>query len=182
MHLPRPTISDITLLEFGSAVSLRPVRRRPSLESSLAHRPVIQRVRLIMAAMAAMAAAPSFAHHSFNAYDMSKTEKVSGSIKEFRWGAPHSSMVLIYVDKSGMPQTMSVTSGSPLMFSKQGFTPHDFHRGDKVTLTYHPNTSGGVGGALATLTLPDGRTFNDNEAGARTAPGTSAPPAGPAGK
>jgi hypothetical protein len=113
---------------------------------------------------------------------MSKTETVSGSIKEFRWGAPHSSMVLIYLDKSGKQQTMSVVSGSPLMFSKQGFAPRDFHRGDKVTVTYHPNTSGGIGGALATLTLPDGRTFNDNEAAARGAPGAPALPAGPPGK
>ena len=48
--------------------------------------------------LAAVAVAPANAHHSFNAYDMSKTESASGSIKEFRWGAPHSSMVLIYSD------------------------------------------------------------------------------------
>ena len=148
----------------------------------MAHRPVVHRVRLSVAAMAAIVTAPSFAHHSFNAYDMSKTETVSGSIKEFRWGAPHSSMVLIYLDKSGKPQMMSVTSGSPLMFSKQGFAPRDFHRGDKVTVTYHPNTSGGVGGALATLTLPDGRTFNDNEAAARGGAGAPALPPGPPAK
>ena len=151
----------------------------------MAHRPVLYRVSLSVAAMAAMAAilaTPSLAHHSFNAYDMSKTETVAGSIKEFRWGAPHSSMVLIYLDKGGKQQTMSVTSGSPLMFSKQGFAPRDFHRGDKVTLTYHPNTSSGVGGALATLTLPDGRTFNDKEAAARGAPGAPPLPPGPPAK
>ena len=151
----------------------------------MAHRPVVQRMRFAVTAMTAMAvmvAAPSFAHHSFNAYDMSKTETLSGSIKEFRWGAPHSSMVLIYLDKSGNQQTMSVTSGSPLMFSKQGFAPRDFHRGDKVTLTYHPNTTGGIGGALATLTLPDGRTFNDNEAASKGAPGAPGLPPGPPSK
>ena len=120
-------------------------------------------VRWLCVAVAAIVATPTFAHHSFNAYDMSKTETVSGSIKEFRWGAPHSSMVLIYLDKSGKPQLMSVVSGSPLMFSKQGFAPRDFHRGDKVTVTYHPNTSGGSGGALATLTLPDGKNYKDSE-------------------
>jgi hypothetical protein len=147
----------------------------------MAHRLVVHRLRLWVAAMAVVAA-PAFAHHSFNAYDLSRTESVSGSIKEFRWGAPHSSMVLIYLDKNGKQQTMSVVSGSPLMFSKQGFAPRDFHRGDKVTLTYHPNTSGGVGGALASLTLPDGRTFKDNEAAARGAPGAPALPPDPPGK
>jgi hypothetical protein len=128
--------------------------------------------------MATIAAAPVFAHHSFNAYDMSKTETVSGSIKEFRWGAPHSSVVVIYIDKSGTQQTMSLVSGSPLAFSKQGLAPRDFHRGDKVTVTYHPNTSGGAGGALATLTLPDGKIYKDSEV-ASAGPGSTptAPPA-----
>ena len=144
----------------------------------MTHRPVVLRLGLCVAA-ALSAAAPAFAHHSFNAYDISKTETVSGSLKEFRWGAPHSSMVLIYLDKNGKQQTMSVVSGSPLTFSKQGFTPRDFHRGDKVKLTYHPNTNGAIGGALATLTLPDGRTYKDNEAAAAGGPGPPALPPGP---
>jgi len=134
---------------------------------------------LCAAGLAAIATAPAFAHHSFNAYDVSKTESVSGSIKEFRWGAPHSSLVLIYLDKKGKQQTMSVVSGSPLMFSKQGFAPRDFHRGDKVTVTYHPNTSGAAGGALASLTLPNGKTFRDAEVAQAAGPGAPAAPAEP---
>jgi len=102
--------------------------------------------------VAAIAAAPAFAHHSFNAYDMSKTETVSG------------------------------VSGSPLAFAKQGLAPRDFHRGDKVTVTYHPNTSGGAGGAIATLTLPDGKTYKDTEAAAAGPPGAPPPPTAPPGK
>lgn len=144
------------------------------------YRLVVRRLGLCAVAVAALAAAPAFAHHSFNAYDISKTESVSGSIKEFRWGAPHSSLVLVYLDKSGKQQTMSVISGSPLMFSKQGFAPRDFHRGDKVTVTYHPNTSGGSGGALASLTLPNGKTYKDSEVAAAGAPGApSLPPSPP---
>jgi hypothetical protein len=145
-------------------------------------RPVVHWLGLSVTAVAAIVAAPAIAHHSFNAYDISKTESVSGSLKEFRWGAPHSSMVLIYLDKSGKQQAMSVVSGSPLMFSRQGFTPRDFHRGDKVTVTYHPNTNGAVGGALASLTLPNGRTYKDNEAAAAGGPGAPPPPAGPPAK
>ena len=144
----------------------------------MTHRPVARRMGLSLAAFAVLAAAPAFAHHSFNAYDMSKTESASGVLKEFRWGAPHSSLVLVFLDKSGKQQTMSVVSGSPLMFSKQGFAPRDFHRGDKVSLTYHHNTGGGLGGALATMTLPNGRTFKDSEAAA-VGPGAPAAPAGP---
>ncbi len=149
----------------------------------MTHRSVIHRLGLLMVAIAgtaAMTGTAAYAHHSFNAYDMSKTETVSGAIKEFRWGAPHSSVVVIYVDKNGTQQTMSLISGSPLMFSKQGLAPRDFHRGDKVTVTYHPNTSGGSGGALATMTLPDGKMYKDTEVAAGGPPGAPAAPAAPA--
>jgi Family of unknown function (DUF6152) len=143
---------------------------------------LLQRLGISAAAMSAFAAAPAFAHHSFSAYDMSKTQTVSGSIKEFRWGAPHSSMVLLFLDKNGKQQAMSVVTGSPLALSRQGFTPRDFHAGDKVVLTYHPNASGAMGGAMATLTLPNGRTYRDGEAAAGGKPGAPPPPPGPPGK
>jgi len=143
----------------------------------MANRTVMNRLWASTAAVVALAAAPAFAHHSFNAYDVSKTESASGAIKEFRWGAPHSSLVLVYLDKGGKQQTMSLISGSPLMFSKQGFAPRDFHRGDKVTVTYHPNTSGAGGGALASLTMPGGKTYRDAEVALAAGPGAPAAPA-----
>jgi hypothetical protein len=138
-----------------------------------------QRLGLCAVAAASLAAAPAFAHHSFSAYDMTRTETVSGTIKEFRWGAPHSSMVLIYVDKKGKQQAMSVATGTPVALTRQGFTARDFRSGGKVTITYHPNVSGGAGGAMSTMTLADGRAYRDNEAGAAEKPGAPPPPAGP---
>ena len=108
-------------------------------------------------------ATTAWAHHSFNAYDMSKTLRVSGTLKDFRWGAPHSSMVLRYQDRNGATAQMSLVSASPLAFSKQGFKPRDFHSGDRIRVTYHPNVNGSPGGVLATLTM-NGRTFSDTEA------------------
>jgi len=131
--------------------------------------------RALGLATLSLAAAPAFAHHSFNAYDMSKTDSVSGTLKEFRWGAPHSSMVLLYKDKSGKGTEMSIISGSPLMFSKQGFVPHDFHPGDKINVAYHPNINGVPGGSMAALSLPDGKTYSDAEAASAVPQG--APPA-----
>lgn len=118
---------------------------------------------LTAAAGIGMIAGTALAHHSFAAYDMSRTLTADGTLKEFRWGAPHSSMVLLYIDK-GKPKEMSIVSGSPLMFSKQGFAPRDFKRGEKVRVTYHPNTGGSPGGAMSSLRLSNGRTFSDSEA------------------
>jgi hypothetical protein len=78
----------------------------------MTHRSVIHRLGLLVAAVAGTAAVTgtaAYAHHSFNAYDMSKTETVSGAIKEFRWGAPHSSVVVIYVDKNGTQQRRAIS-------------------------------------------------------------------------
>ena len=129
----------------------------------MTHRPFVHRLGLCVAAMAVLVAVPAFAHHSFNAYDMTKTKTVSGTIKEWRWGAPHSSVAVIYLDDDNKQQTMSLISGSPLSFSRQGLAPRDFHTGDKVTVTYHPTTSGAPGGALAILILPGGKTYKDTE-------------------
>lgn len=125
----------------------------------------LKRARLAapLAAVALGLSAPALAHHSFAAYDMNRTVSVDGTLKEFRWGAPHSSMVLIYIDK-GQERQMSIVAGSPLMFSKQGLTPRDFRRGDKVKVVFHPNISGQPGGAMASLRLPSGKTFSDVEA------------------
>ncbi|EIZ80471.1 hypothetical protein WSK_1032 [Novosphingobium sp. Rr 2-17] len=140
-------------------------------------RPFACRLGLCVAAMAVLAAGPAKAHHSFNAYDMRKTKTVSATIKEFRWGAPHSSVAVIYVDKNKKQQVMSLISGSPLSFSKQGLAPRDFRSGDKVIVTYHPTTSGAPGGALAMLSVAGGKTYKDAEVSAAAAslgvPGTS---------
>ncbi len=118
---------------------------------------------LSAAACIALSVSPAIAHHSFAAYDMAKTVAAEGTLKEFRWGAPHSSLVLIYMER-GQAKQMSIISGSPLMFARQGLSPRDFKRGDKVKITYHPNSSGQPGGALASLSLPSGKSFSDTEA------------------
>lgn len=143
-------------------------------------RPFAYRLGLCVAAMALAAAGPAFAHHSFNAYDIRKTTTVAGTIKEFRWGAPHSSVAIIYLDKKKKQQVMSLISGSPLSFSKQGFQPRDFRSGDKVIVSYHPTTSGVPGGALASLSLPNGKVYKDAEVTAAAASlGVTATPAAP---
>jgi len=112
---------------------------------------------------------PVLAHHSFAAYDMRNTRQVEGTLREFRWGAPHSSMVIEYKGRNGETLRMSLVSGSPLMFTKKGFNARDFKRGERVRVVYHPNINGAPGGALSSLRLSDGRTFSDDEA-ARAAP------------
>jgi hypothetical protein len=49
----------------------------------------------------------------------------------------------------------------------------NFKVGDKRQITWYPSKRGAAGGALATLTLPNGREFGDGEFGRVGGPGDS---------
>jgi hypothetical protein len=108
-------------------------------------------------------AGPVAAHHSAAGYDLTKTLSAVATLKEFRWGAPHSMVVVVIKGADGKPQEVSMASASPASLTKQGFKLRDFKRGDKMEVTWHPSKNGAIGGALAIMTLADGRTFYDEE-------------------
>ena len=113
--------------------------------------------------LAAGLTAPLSAHHSFSGYDMSKTVTAPATLKEFRWGAPHSMVVILIKGPDGKPQEVTMGSASPASFAKQGFKPRDFKVGDKMEVTWHPSKSGATGGVLSSMKLANGRTFGDTE-------------------
>jgi hypothetical protein len=127
------------------------------------------RLELLVWSMMAMAiTAPVWAHHSAAGYDLVKTLSAEATLKEFRWGAPHSGAVFVIKGPDGKPVDMTVASATPAMFVKQGFKPKDFQIGDKMEITWHPAKSGHLGGMLASMKFPDGRVFKDVKFG----PGT----------
>jgi hypothetical protein len=102
-------------------------------------------------------AAIALAHHSYAAYDQNHINTVEGTLEEFDWSAPHSSMTVAYLDKTGTEQRVSATTGAPNTIVRQGFKVSDFKVGMKVELRWYPNVNGSAGGELALLRLPDGR-------------------------
>lgn len=128
-------------------------------------------------------AAPVSAHHSFAGYDITQNRTAQATIKEFRWGAPHSSAVFIIKGPDGKPEQITIASAAPTTYVKQGFKPKDFRAGDKVEIVWHPTRAGKPGGIISMIKLPDGRTFKDtefaailsNEAAQATQPAAPAP-------
>lgn len=102
---------------------------------------------------------PSYAHHSYVAFDMEVTQTVSGTLTEFEWVAPHAELKVTYVDDQHAVQEISVSTGSPVVLSRQGFKAEDFLLGSKVTMSWHPHRDGTPGGELAELKLEDGRVL-----------------------
>jgi hypothetical protein len=100
---------------------------------------------------------------------MSKKETVEGTVKVFRWGAPHSTVVIIVKDK-GKNVEMAILSGQPAEFVRQGVAPRDIRPGDKITVVYHPNSNGQAGGVMSRMTTADGKTYSSGEVSSALAP------------
>jgi hypothetical protein len=121
-------------------------------------------VALVAAAMLGITGTV-FGHHSYAMYDETKTLHAFATIKEFYFGAPHSSVSLVLMGEDGTAQNLTLQGASPVTIMKQGFTPRDFRTGMKVEVTWHPLIGGQPGGSLMSLKLEDGRKYVDNAFG-----------------
>ncbi len=108
---------------------------------------------------------PVFAHHSFSAFDMSKTITVSGVVKEFQWLNPHSWIQMIVKDASGTAVEWSIEASSPSGLLRQGWKPKALKPGDQITVVTHPLRDGRSGGSLVSVTLADGTRIGGSPTG-----------------
>ncbi|MGZ4819632.1 MAG: DUF6152 family protein [Terriglobales bacterium] len=125
---------------------------------------------LTACALLLVTAVPALAHHSSAGTDTSKTLEADATLKQFTWSAPHAQIIVTYKDESGQPVELSVTTFAPGMLIRQGFSPKDFHSGDKIKLFWHPNRSGTPGGILAKIVTADGRVMTGEVQGSGPPP------------
>jgi hypothetical protein len=102
---------------------------------------------------------PIFGHHSFAAFDMSKTITLTGVVKEFQWLNPHSWIQMTVKDAAGNTAEWSIETGSPSSLVRQGWKPKMLKPGDPITITTHPLRDGQLGGSLVSVIFPDGTKF-----------------------
>ena len=114
---------------------------------------------LAFAIAVATSATPSFAHHSFAMFDGDKKITVEGTVKEFLWTNPHAWVVLMVPDAQGQMQQWSFECVSPSGLARNGWLPRTLTPGMKVSVVAHPLKNGQSGGALVSLTLPDGKVL-----------------------
>ena len=70
---------------------------------------------------ATLLATAAWAHHSFAAFDLTKTVEVSGEVKEWRWTNPHSWLVVATRDASGAAQEINLEANGPGYLVRQGW-------------------------------------------------------------
>ena len=104
-----------------------------------------------------------FAHHSPVMFDMTKTQTLEGTVVEFAWTNPHSSIQLDVQTANGV-ERWGVEMGSPNSMVKGGWRNNSVKPGDKVTVAVHPLKSGEHGGIFMSITLADGRRLGGRAA------------------
>ena len=107
----------------------------------------------------AMAATTAAAHHSPVLFDRSTTRTLVGTVVEFAWTNPHSSIQLDVPNDKGGVDRWGVELGSPQSMARTGWRSSILKPGDKVTVVVNPLKSGEFGGIFVSLTLADGRTL-----------------------
>jgi hypothetical protein len=100
---------------------------------------------------------PLNAHHSFAAFDMTKTVSMVCTVKEFQWINPHTWLIVVAPNEAGVVQEYRFEGVPPNILTRSGWTQDTLLVGDRISLEYHPNRDGTPGGAYVAVTLPNGK-------------------------
>jgi hypothetical protein len=98
----------------------------------------------------------AFSHHSSSGINQQGSVTVSGTVKEFRWGNPHSWIELEVVNAQGETELWNFEMNPPVFLIRQGFTRSSLKPGDKVDVTARPFFDARPGGIFRAVKLPDG--------------------------
>ena len=113
------------------------------------------------------------AHHSAAGVDRTKTVVVDGTVKQFKWGNPHSWLEVEAPNSKGGTDIWNFEMNPPAYLVRSGWKSTSVKPGDKVKVTGRPFISGDPGGIFVSLTLANGQVL---AAGLQP---TAAPPAQP---
>jgi hypothetical protein len=112
-------------------------------------------------AMAGMLAAvsPAKAHHSFAMFDQANEIDLEGVVKEFRYVAPHTFIVLDVMQKDGTTESWTLEGVSPGDLAHNGWSRTSLKPGDEIKVRIAPLRSGAPGGAWVTkkIQFKDGK-------------------------
>jgi hypothetical protein len=112
---------------------------------------------LVAGFLAAVMATPIQAHHSFGAFDMTKTLTMLCTVKEFQWVNPHTWLVVVAANEAGEMREYRFEGVPPAILIRGGWTEDTLQVGDRIYLDYHPYRGGEPGGSYVAVILPNGK-------------------------
>lgn len=101
----------------------------------------------------------SFAHHGTSMYDMTKEISLSGTVKEWTFGNPHSWLWLNVIPAKGAIEEWSIESAPPNYLSRQGWSPSTLKAGEKLTILISPLKGEPNRGILLEVKRSNGETL-----------------------
>jgi hypothetical protein len=117
---------------------------------------IMTRMAFCLAGIAALAAAPAVAHHSFAMFDQSKVLFLSGTIKQYELINPHVWLHLAVVNDKGETATWVFEGGSATQMIYLGWSKDDIKLGEKAEIGFRPLRDGSRGGQLMSIKYPNG--------------------------
>ena len=108
-------------------------------------RPLV--VALLASGALVASAAPALAHHSFAMFDRANPVELEGTVREFKYVAPHSFILLEVKDTDGSSTVWNLEGGAPSLLAREGWTRASLKPGDQIRLMVDPLRSGAPGGA-----------------------------------
>jgi hypothetical protein len=108
--------------------------------------------------VAAFAAAPAAAHHSFAVHFVAdKLIKVQGTVSEFTFRNPHGVLLVTAKAENGAEQHWKIETNSPNILRRRGWTEASIKSGDVVTVEGYPARDGSSFMRVYRVTYADGR-------------------------
>jgi hypothetical protein len=99
------------------------------------------------------------AHHSYAMFDPDNPIDLAGVVQEFKFGSPHTFIILKVKNADGSTTSWSLEGLSATALVRDGWSSKAISTGDELIFTIAPLRSGAPGGAwnATKIKLPDGR-------------------------
>jgi len=113
---------------------------------------------LLVAAMMALLAQPSVAHHSFAAeFDANAPIELTGTVTKVEWANPHTYFYMDVTSQKGDVENWALEMGSPNGLMRRGWTRDSMKIGDVVTVTGSRAKDGSPKGNARSVVLSSGK-------------------------
>jgi hypothetical protein len=101
-----------------------------------------------------MGTTPAAAHHSLALFDMTKSVRLEGTVKNFDWTNPHSWIFLDVVGPEAMVEQWTIELPSAGSLARDGWHKNYLRPGERVVLHVNPLKNGKRGGSLEAFVPP----------------------------
>lgn len=100
------------------------------------------------------------AHHSPSSFDMVNVVTVTGTVKEFKWGNPHTWLYVYVPNAQGSVDEWEIEGAPVTMLARHGWKSSSLKPGDKIHVLLGPRRDGKPGGSFMRVTLDNGEILD----------------------